>query len=158
MANSKKLAANINFVVDDLTTIGTIKEAKALAKALNKDKATKQYLADDLVSWIGDELRECADLIGTNGYEYEVFNDDTISSMLHISPYNNQVSVYIYAHVFIKRFPPRFCGLTSSIRHALEADDYCKYNRVIGLDVSRCYHLDIEDGKVKEITRSNPML
>lgn len=156
MANSKQLAANINFVIDDLTTIGVIKEAKALAKALNKDKATKQYLADDLVSWIGDELRECADLIRTNYYEYEVFNDDTISSMLHISPYNNQVSVYIYAQVFIKRFPLRFCGLTMSIKNALEPDDYCKYNRVIGLNVSRCYHLEVEDGKVKEITRCNP--
>lgn len=156
MANSKELAANINFVVDSFTSIGDIKEAKALVKALNKDKATKQYLADDLVNWIGDELRECADLIGTDCYEYEVFIDDTISSTLHTTHYSNQASIYIYTQVFIKKFLPRFCGLTSSIRNVLEANNYCKDNRVIGLNVSRCYDLGLEDGEIKEITRHYP--
>lgn len=148
MANSKELAANINFVVDNLTTIGVIKEAKAFVKALNKDKATKEYLAEDFVSWIGDELRECEDLIGTiNGYE--VILDD-----LNPVFYDHfKTCTYVEARVFVRKRFSDYCGSATSIKTCLSK---IKNNDTLSFGISRCYDLDIEDGKVKEITRHYP--
>lgn len=150
MANSKKLAANINFVVDNLTTFGNIKEAKAFVRALNKDKATKEYLAEDFVSWIGDALRGCEDLIGTN-YGYEVIIDEGSNSVLY-DPY--KACAYVYANVFVRRRLPDFCGCVTSLKTCLSK---IKDNDTLSFSISRCYYLDIEDGKVKEITRCNPI-
>lgn len=150
MANSKKLAANINFVVDNLTTIGVIKEAKAFVKALNKDKATKQYLADDLVSWIGDELRECEDLIGTN-YGYEVVLSEDAPTVLYDA---HTPHVYIYAKVFVERRIVNCCGITTTLKSCL--GNRYNDNNVFSFYIGRCYDLDIEDGEIKEITRHYP--
>lgn len=149
MANSKKLAANINFVVDNLTTIGVIKEAKAFVKALNKDKATKEYLAEDFVSWIGDELRECEDLVGTN-YGYEVIIDEGSNSVIYDG---FRACAYVYANVFVRRRLSDFCGCVTTLKTCLSKS---KNNDTLTFGISRCYDLDIEDGKVKEITRHYP--
>lgn len=148
MANSKQLAANINFVVDNLTTIGVIKEAKAFVKALDKDKATKEYLAEDFVNWIGDELRECEDLIGTiNGYE--VILDD-----LNPVVYGRyRACTFVEARVFVRKRFSDYCGSLTSIKTCLSK---IKNNDTLSFGITRCYYLDIEDGKVKEITRCNP--
>lgn len=148
MANSKNLAANINFVVDNLTTIGVIKEAKAFVKALNKDKATKEYLAEDFVSWIGDELRECEDLVGKiDGYE--VILDD-----LNPVIYDRfRVCTFVEARVFVRKRFSDYCGSATSIKTCLSK---IKNNDTLSFGITRCYDLDIEDGKVKEITRHYP--
>lgn len=148
MANSKKLAANINFVVDNLTTIGVIKEAKAFVKALNKDKATKEYLAEDFVSWIGDELRECGDLVGTI-YGYEVILED-LNPVIYD---RSRACTYVDARVFVRKRFSDYCGSTTSIKTCLSK---IKNNDTLSFGITRCYYLDIEDGKVKEITRCNP--
>lgn len=149
MANSKKLAANINFVVDNLTTIGVIKEAKAFVKALNKDKATKEYLAEDFVSWIGDELRECEDLIDTN-YGYEVILSENSNSVIYDG---FRACAYVEANVFVRRRLSDYCGCATFLRTCLSKS---KNNDTLSFSISRCYDLDIEDGKVKEITRHYP--
>ena len=147
MESSKKLAANINFVVDNFTTIGVIKEAKAFVKALNKDKATKEYLAEDFVSWIGDELRECEDLVATN-YGYEVIIDENSNSIIY-DRFGAQA--YVYAEVFVRRRSSDFCACAISLKTCLS-----KNNNTLSFSISRCYDLDIEDGKVKGITRHYP--
>lgn len=152
MANSKKLAANINFVVDNLTTIGVIKEAKAFVKALNKDKATKEYLAEDFISWIGDELRECEDLIGTN-YGYEVILDENSSSVVYD---HYRTCAYVQADVFVRRHLSNVCGCATFLRTCLGKTHINKNNDTLSFGISRCYRLDIEDGEIKEITRHYP--
>lgn len=149
MANSKKPAANINFVVDNLTTIGVIKGAKAFVKALNKDKAIKEYLAEDFVNWIGDELRECEDLIGTT-YGYEVILSENSNSVFYDY---YRACAYVEANVFVRRHISDYCGCATFLRTCLSKS---KNNDTLSFSISRCYHLDIEDGKIKEITRCNP--
>lgn len=149
MANSKKQAATLNFVVDNLTTIGVIKDAKAFVKALNKDKATKEYIAEDFVSWIGDELRECEDLIGIN-YGYEVILSENSNSVLYS---NFTACAFVEANVFVRRRYPGFCPCATFLRTCLSKS---KDNDTISFRISRCYDLDIEDGKVAGITRHYP--
>ena len=150
MANSKKLAANINFVVDNFTTIGLSKEAKAFVKALNKDKATKEYLAEDFVSWIGDELRDCEDIIGTN-CGYEVVISEGSNSVIYD---HFKTCAYVEAKVFVRRRLFDYCGCATALKTCLSKS---ANNDTLSFDISRCYYLDIEDGKVKEITRCTPM-
>lgn len=149
MENSKKLAANLNFVVDNLTTIGVIKEAKAFVKALNKDKATKEYIVEDFVSWIGDELRACEDLVGTI-YEYEVIISENSNSVIY-GRFDAQA--YVEAKVFVKRHYSGFCACMMTLKTCLSKS---KNDDTLSFRISRCYDLDIEDGKVKEITRHYP--
>lgn len=149
MANSKKQAATLNFVVDNFTTIGLSKEAKAFVKALNKDKATKEYLAEDFVSWIGDELRECEDLIGIN-YGYEVILSENSNSVI----YNSFTAcAFVEAEVFVRKRYSDFCPCATFLRTCLNKS---KDNDTLSFRISRSYDLDIEDGKVKEITRHYP--
>lgn len=149
MANSKELAANINFVVDNLTTIGVIKEAKAVVRALNKDKETKERLADDFVSWIGDELRELEDVLGSN-YRYEVIIDKDANSVIYD---RFSAQAYVGAEVFVRRRISDYCGCATFLRTCLSKNNN---NDTLSFGISRCYDLDIEDGKVKEITRHYP--
>lgn len=149
MANSKKLAATLNFVVDNFTTIGVIKEAKAFVKALNKDKATKEYIAEDFVSWIGDELRECEDIVGTiNGYE--VILEEDLNSVFYD---RFSAQAYVEARVFVRRRYSDYCGCATFLRACLSK---IKNNDTISFGIVRCYDLDVEDGKVKGITRHYP--
>lgn len=148
MANSKQLAANINFVVDNLTTIGVIKEAKAFVKALNKDKATKEYLAEDFVSWIGDELRECEDLIGAI-YGYEVILED-LNPVIYD---RSRACAFVDARVFVRKRFSDYCGCATFLRTCLSKS---KNNDTLSFGISRSYDLDIEDGEIKEITRHYP--
>lgn len=149
MANSKKLAATLNFVVDNFTTIGLSKEAKAFVKALNKDRATKEYIAEDFVSWIGDELRDCEDIIGKN-FGYEVVISEGSSSVIYD---HFKTCAFVEAEVFVRRRYSDFCPCATFLRTCLNKS---KDNDTLSFRISRSYDLDIEDGKVKEITRHYP--
>lgn len=149
MANSKKQAATLNFKVDNLTTIGVIKEAKAFVKALNKDKATKEYIAEDFVSWIGDELRECEDLVGTI-YGYEVILSENSNSVIYD---RFSARAFVEAEVFVRRCYPDYCACVVPLRICLSKN---KDNDTLSFRISRCYDLGVEDGKVGGITRYYP--
>lgn len=159
MNEMKKLAATIDFKIDGQTTLSNLKYAKDCVKALKKSQM-KDYFAEDVISWVGDELRENADLLG----EFDKYSTTIVLSrdpevLVNDETFGNCL-VFIGVKVFVERVPVRLCGSCFDLRSTIEYGDYYERKNVFGYERTFCYDVEIDfnDGRVNETTRRQPTL